>query len=62
MGATRSVSRMESAATPGEIKISDAVYERVKNVTDIKFSEPIECDIKGKGIMTTYDILSGETK
>ena len=53
---------MESAATPGDIKISDAVYERIKDVRGIKLSDPIECDIKGKGVMTTYDILSGETK
>ena len=55
-------SRMESAATPGEIKISEAVYERIKGVSNFNFSEPIECDIKGKGIMTTYDILPGGTK
>ncbi len=55
-------SRMESAATPGEIKISEAVYERIKGVSNFNFSEPIECDIKGKGIMTTYDILPGGKK
>ena len=54
-------SRMESAATPGEIKVSDAVYERLKD-SGVKFSEPIECDIKGKGVMTTYNILAGEEK
>ncbi|MBQ1590591.1 MAG: hypothetical protein II077_00925, partial [Treponema sp.] len=49
-------SRMESACTPGGIRVSEAVYERLKD-TDIKFSGPIECDIKGKGIMTTYDVI-----
>ena len=53
-------SRMESAATPGEIKVSEAVYERLKNDSELKFSEPIECDIKGKGVMKTYDILRSE--
>ena len=55
-------SRMESAATPGEIKVSEAVYERLKNDGEINFSEPIECDIKGKGLMKTYDILTGDKK
>ena len=54
-------SRMESAATPGVIKVSSAVRERLTG-SNIKFSEPIECDIKGKGVMTTYNILAGEEK
>ena len=49
-------SRMETAADPGGIRVSDAVYEHLKD-TDIKFSKPIECNIKGKGMMTTYNIL-----
>ena len=53
-------SRMESAATPGTIKVSEAVYELLKDDADLKFSEPIECDIKGKGLMKTYDIITGE--
>ena len=52
-------SRMESACSPGGIRVSAAVYERLKD-TDIKFSGPIECDIKGKGLMTTYDVIMGE--
>ena len=52
-------SRMESACSPGGIRVSETVYEHLKDC-DIKFSEPIECDIKGKGIMTTYDIVTGE--
>ncbi len=52
-------SRMESAASPGGIRVSEAVYERLKG-SDVKFSEPIQCDIKGKGLMTTYDIIMGD--
>ena len=48
-------SRMESACTPGEIRVSEAVYNHLKG-TDISFTEPIECDIKGKGKMITYEI------
>ncbi len=52
-------SRMESAASPGGIRVSETVYTRLKD-SGIKFSAPIECDIKGKGLMTTYDIIMGE--
>ena len=54
-------SRMESASTPGMIKVSKAVYDRVKNY-DVKFTGPIECDVKGKGLMETYDVVTGEAK
>ena len=47
---------METAANPGGIRVSEAVYEHLKD-SDIKFSEPIECNIKVKGMMTTYNIL-----
>lgn len=49
-------SRMETAATPGCIRVSEAVYQHLKD-TDVKFSDGIQCNIKGKGLMTTYDIL-----
>ena len=49
-------SRMETAADPGGIRVSSDVYDQLKN-TDIKFSEPIECNVKGKGMMITYNIL-----
>ena len=52
-------SRMESAANPGGIRVSEAVYERLKD-SGIKFSAPVQCDIKGKGLMTTYDIITEE--
>lgn len=49
-------SRMESAASPGGIRVSQSVFDKL-GFTDIEFSQPIECNIKGKGLMTTYDIL-----
>ena len=49
-------SRMETAADPGGIRVSASVYEQLKN-TEVKFSEPIECNVKGKGMMTTYNVL-----
>ncbi|MBR1403698.1 MAG: hypothetical protein IJ558_05925 [Treponema sp.] len=49
-------SRMESACNPGHIRVTEAVKLHLEG-TDVKFSEPIECDIKGKGIMTTYEIV-----
>ena len=54
-------SRMESNSVPGKIKMSKAVYDRVKDM-DLWFHGPIECDIKGKGIMETYDLVPGEKK
>ncbi len=52
-------SRMESACSPGGIRVSQAVYEKLKD-TDIKFNGPIECDIKGKGRMITYEVVMEE--
>ena len=49
-------SRMESVATPGKIRISENLYNILKE-KNFSFSEPIQCNIKGKGIMTTYDLL-----
>ncbi|MBO6176751.1 MAG: adenylate/guanylate cyclase domain-containing protein [Treponema sp.] len=49
-------SRMETAAEAGHIRVSETVYKHLQD-SDIKFSSPMECDIKGKGLMTTYDIL-----
>ena len=50
-------SRMESSANPGAIRIT----ENLKNMLDGKgftFTEPIECKIKGKGMMRTFEVLS----
>ncbi|MCR5762537.1 MAG: hypothetical protein K6G00_04055 [Treponema sp.] len=49
-------SRMESACSPGGIRVSENAYEHLKDC-DIKFSEPIECNVKGKGMMTTYEVV-----
>jgi class 3 adenylate cyclase len=51
-------SRMETAANPGGIRVSESVFKHLKpGEGGIIFSSPVECDIKGKGLMTTYDIL-----
>ncbi len=50
-------SRMETAANPGGIRITEALKDHLSDQKDLKFSEPIECQIKGKGKMKTYDIL-----
>ena len=51
-------SRMETAANPGGIRVSEAVFKHLKpGEGGIKFSGPVECNVKGKGLMTAYDIL-----
>ena len=49
-------SRMEGIATPGVIRVSESVYNQLKD-SGMHFSEPIQENIKGKGLMTTYDAL-----
>ena len=48
-------SRMETAAEPNTIRITEDLKKQLKG-TDIKFSRPIECEIKGKGRMKTYEV------
>lgn len=50
-------SRMETAATPGGIRITENLKEQLAKQKGLKFSEPIECQVKGKGRMKTYDVL-----
>ena len=50
-------SRMESAANPGTIRITENLKDQLKNCKTIQFSEPIECEVKGKGRMRTYEVL-----
>ena len=50
-------SRMETAATPGGIRITEDLKNQLKKQRGLKFSDPIECQIKGKGHMKTYDVL-----
>ncbi|WP_191015297.1 adenylate/guanylate cyclase domain-containing protein [Treponema zioleckii] len=49
-------SRMESACTPGGIRVTKAVHDHLKD-SGITFTESILCNIKGKGEMTTYEIV-----
>lgn len=48
--------RMESVCTPGEIRVTETFKELI-NKSGIRFSDVIECEIKGKGLMKTYEIL-----
>ena len=51
-------SRMETAAKPGGIRVTEALVKHLKpGEGGIIFSQPIECDVKGKGLMITYDVL-----
>ncbi len=49
-------SRLESLASPGGIRITEDLKNQLEG-TSYKFSEPIECDVKGKGRMKTYDVI-----
>lgn len=48
-------SRMESHSLPGQIQISKATWELIKN--DFEFSKPNTIPIKGKGEMITYFLI-----
>ena len=48
-------SRMESAANPGAIRITENLKDKLKG-KGFKFTEPIECKIKGKGMMKTFEV------
>ena len=50
-------SRMETAATPGGIRITDTLKKELSGQKGLKFSKAIECEVKGKGLMKTYDVL-----
>ena len=49
-------SRMESAANPGAIRITENLKDMLKG-KGFKFTDAIECKIKGKGMMKTYEVL-----
>ena len=49
-------SRMESAANPGAIRISEALRNKLEG-SEFEFTEPIECKIKGKGLMKTFEVI-----
>ena len=48
-------SRMESHSLPGQIQISKATWELIKN--DFEFSKPNTVAVKGKGEMITYFLV-----
>ena len=50
-------SRMETASTPCGIRITDALKKELAGQKGLKFSKAIECEVKGKGLMKTYDVL-----
>ena len=49
-------SRMESAANPGGIRITEELKKKLRG-SGFKFTEPIECKIKGKGLMKTFEVI-----
>ena len=49
-------SRMETAASPGTIRITEDLKRHLRG-SGYKFSKAIECEIKGKGLMKTYEVL-----
>lgn len=49
-------SRMESSGIPGEIQVTAAVYERLKD--NFTFKKRGDIPIKGKGKMTTYFLVN----
>lgn len=49
-------SRMETAANPGAIRITEDL-KKMLDGKGFKFTEPIECKIKGKGMMKTFEII-----
>jgi class 3 adenylate cyclase len=48
-------SRLESAAVPGSIQVSEAVHDRL--IGNYAFSEPYVVDLKGKGATTAHTLL-----
>ena len=49
-------SRMETAANPGAIRITEDLKNKLEGC-GFEFSEPIECKIKGKGLMKTFEVI-----
>ena len=54
--AVNTASRMESHGVPGRIQVTEAAYERLRDV--YRFEPRGMIDVKGKGLMQTY-LLSG---
>jgi class 3 adenylate cyclase len=51
-------SRMESSGAPGPIQVTEGTYRRL--FPTYKFECRGQIDIKGKGPMTTYFLISGQ--
>ena len=49
-------SRMETAANPGAIRITEALKNKLEG-KGFEFTEPMECKIKGKGLMKTFEVI-----
>jgi class 3 adenylate cyclase len=52
-------SRMESSGEPGQVNISEATYELVKNETGLSFTPRGKVQTKGKGEMAMYFVHHG---
>ena len=50
-------SRMETNATPGGIRITEALRNELEGQEGLEFTEPIECEVKGKGRMKTFEVM-----
>ena len=50
-------SRMETNSTPGGIRITENLKNELAGQEGIEFTEPIECEVKGKGRMKTFEVL-----
>jgi class 3 adenylate cyclase len=50
-------SRMETAASPGGIRITEDLFNQLSKQKGLKFSDAIECQVKGKVHMKTYEVL-----
>ena len=50
-------SRMESAANPGAIRITENLKNKLEG-KGFTFTDPIECKIKGKGMMKTFEVIN----
>ena len=53
--------KMRWQIMPGKEKqlklITDALKKELAGQKDLKFSKAIECEVKGKGLMKTFDVL-----
>ena len=55
-------SRMETSGVDGQVQVSEATYDLVKLVPDLKFEPQGELEVKGKGKMSTWLVNYAEDK